>query len=202
VKPLAQVRLQISEVIAGSAVPEDPRHSVNTLEWLLEFEPGADEALQLAALGHDIDRAVETSKVLRADFSDYDDFKAAHARHSAEMLLEILEQCGVGDPALSDEVYRLVCLHEVGGDVRSELLVDADSLSYFDVNLPLYRDRNSPEETFRRCVWGYRRLSRRARRIAAELHPPGDELALLMEEVVMRADKWDQPVSRRPAAFS
>ena len=92
VEPLAQVRVRISQLIAGSAVPEDPRHFTNTREWLLEFEPDADEALQLAALGHDIHRAVEASKVLRADFSDYDDFKAAHARHSAEMLLEILQQ--------------------------------------------------------------------------------------------------------------
>jgi hypothetical protein len=202
VKPLEQVRAQISELIAGSAVPEDPRHSTNTLEWLLKFEPDADDALQLAALGHDIDRAVEVSKVLRADFSDYDDFKAAHARHSAEMLLEILQQCGVGDPTLADELSRLVCLHEVGGDARSDLLVDADSLSYFDVNLPLYRDRNSREETLRRCLWGYRRLSKRARIIAAELHPPGDELALMMAEVVIRVDKWNEPLGRRSASIS
>jgi hypothetical protein len=180
--PLERVRARINEVIAGSSVPEDPRHSTNTLEWLLTLEPGADEALQLAALGHDIDRAVEAGKVLRADFRDYDDFKAAHAAHSAEMLLEILQQCGVRDPALADELYRLVRVHEVGGDARSDLLVDADSLSYFDVNLPLYRERNSREETLRRCVWGYRRLSERAKVIAAQLHPPGDELAGLMEE--------------------
>ena len=133
----------------------------------------------------------DRSKVLRSDFSDYDDFKAAHARHSAEMLLEILQQCEVGDRALSDELYRLVCVHEVGGDARSDLLVDADSLSYFDVNLPLYRDRNSPEETLRRCVWGAQRLSERARVIAAELHPPGDELASLMKEALDQAGAWD-----------
>ena len=184
--PLERVRARINEVIAGSSVPEDPRHSTNTLEWLLTLEPGADEALQLAALGHDIDRAVEATKVLRADFRDYDDFKAAHAAHSAEMLLEILQQCGMRDPALADELYRLVRVHEVGGDARSDLLVDADSLSYFDVNLPLYRQRNSREETLRRCVWGYRRLSERAKVIAAQLHPPGDELAGLMEEARRR----------------
>ena len=200
-EPLAQVRVRISELIAGSTVPEDPRHSTNTLEWLLKLEPDADDALQLAALGHDIDRAVEASKVLRADFSEYDDFKAAHARHSAEMLLGILQHCGVGDPMLAGELSRLVCLHEVGGDARSDLLVDADSLSYFDVNLPLYRDRNSREETLRRCVWGYRRLSKRARIIAAELHPHDDELALLIEEGMIRAGKWNESLRRRSAEF-
>jgi hypothetical protein len=199
---IERVRARIREVIAGSSVPEDPRHSTNTLEWLLKFQPCADEALQLAALGHDIDRAVEGSKVLRSDFSDYDDFKAAHARHSAEMLLEILQQCGVEDPALADEVYRLVCSHEVGGDARSDLLVDADSLSYFDVNLPLYRERNSREETLRRCAWGFRRLSRRARFIAAKLHPHDDELAQLMEEAMLQTDRLDEPLSRSTATFS
>ena len=92
-EPLERVRRRIGNVIAGSSVPEDPAHSLNTLEWLLKFEPDADEALQLAALGHDIDRAVEARKVLRADFADYDDFKRAHAKHSAEMLLEILQRC-------------------------------------------------------------------------------------------------------------
>ena len=185
--PLERVRERIGEVIAGSLVPEDPRHSINTLEWLLNLAPGADEALQLAALGHDIDRAVETSKVLRADFCDYDAFKSAHAKHSAEMLLDILQHCGVRDSALATELYRLVCAHEVGGDARSNLLVDADSLSYFDVNLPLYHERNSREESLRRCVWGYRRLSEGARSIAARLRPPGNELAALMEEARVQA---------------
>ena len=91
------------------------------------------------------------------------------------------------DLALSEELYRLVCVHEVGGDARSDLLMDADSLSYFDVNLPLYRERNSREETLRRCAWGYRRLSERAKLIVAQLYPPGDELAGLMEEARARA---------------
>jgi hypothetical protein len=188
-EPLERVRTRIAEVIAGSSVPEDPTHSINTLEWLLKFEPGADDALQLAALGHDIDRAAEASKILRADFSDYDDFKAAHAKHSAEILLEILQQCGARDPALANELYRLVCVHEVGGDPRSDLLMDADSLSYFDVNLPLYRERNGPEDTLRRCVWGYRRLSERSKLIVAQLYPPGDELAELLQEAQAQATR-------------
>ena len=188
-EPLEQVRIRIREVIAGSSVPEDPGHSINTLDWLLKFEPDADEALQLAALGHDIDRAVEASKVLRSSFANYDDFKASHARHSAEMLLEILHQCGVEDAALHHELYRLVCVHEVGGDARSDLLMDVDSLSYFDVNLPLYRARNSRKETLRRCVWGYHRLTERARIIAMQLYPPEDDLAGLIEQARIQSSE-------------
>ena len=182
-------RLRIAEVIADSSVPEDPRHSRNTLEWLLRLDPDANAALQLAALGHDIDRAVSARKVQRADFDDYDEFKAAHARNGAEILVEILRESGVQEESLTREVYRLVCMHEVGGDACADLLVDADSISYFDVNLPLYHARNSRKETLRRCRWGYERLSPRARSIVAQLRQPSDGLEVLMAEVIPGADR-------------
>ncbi len=184
---LARAERRIAEVIAGSGVPEDPVHSRNTPEWLLRLDPKADPALRIAALGHDIERAVEERKVRRADFAEYDAFKAAHARNSAAMLREILSECGVGDEVLTREVERLVCAHEVGGDPRSDLLKDADSLSYFDVNLPLYFERHGWEETRRRCVWGYRRLSEPARSMAANLAYPSDELKRLIAESLSEA---------------
>jgi hypothetical protein len=185
---LERVERRIAEVIAGSTVPEDPGHSFNTLQWLIELAPGADSALRIAALGHDIDRAIEERKVKRADFADYDEFKAAHARNSAGILLEILQECGVEDEALRREVHRLVCRHEVGGDPRSELLKDADGISYFDVNLPHYFERNGREETRRRCAWGYRRLSERAKPIVAGLAHPSQALGQLMAESLALAE--------------
>lgn len=184
--PVGRARLRIAEVIAGSSVPEDPRHASNTLEWLLRLDPDADVALQLAALGHDIDRAVSARKVQRSDYDDYDDFKAAHARNGAAILGEILHECGLADDALTQEVHRLVCAHEVGGDPRSELLKDADSISYFDVNLLLYFEREGWEETRRRCTWGYLRLSERARSIVAGLKF-GEPLGELMNESIEAA---------------
>jgi hypothetical protein len=178
---LERAARRIEEVIAGSMVPEDPEHSRNTLQWLLELDPEADAALQIAALGHDIDRAVAKRKVQRAEFADYDAFKAAHARNGAQILTELLEACGIEDAAFLREVHRLVCCHEVGGDPRSDLLVDADSLSYFDVNLPLYFARHGWEETQRRCVWGYRRLSKRSLSVAANLNYSDLELQRLVD---------------------
>ncbi len=144
------------------------------------------EALRIAALGHDIERAVEARKLRRGDFADYDAFKAAHARNSAAMLGVILRECGVGGEALTPEVHRLVCLHEVGGDLRSDLLKDADSRSYFDVNLPLYYDRHDWQETRRRCVGGYLRLSPWASSIVAGLKV-GDPRRELMNESIEAA---------------
>jgi hypothetical protein len=174
---------KIRAVIAGSHVPEDPRHADNTLEWLLRLQPDAGDALQLAALAHDIDRANEETKVRRADFDDYDVFKATHARHGAELLRPILTSCGVA-PDITDEACRLVEVHEVGGDPSSELLKNADSISYFDVNLPLYYQREGWDETKRRSLWGYRRLTPRAKDIVKHIDHEDEELARLLREVI------------------
>ena len=156
-RALAQARAAIRRYIAGSTTPEDPAHADNTLHWLLRLKPDADAALQLAALGHDIDRA-SRDKVRRADYDDYDAFKAAHARHSAEILRQLLTANGV-PAAVVERSCELVCHHEAGGTADADVLKDADSLSYFDTNLPLYLRREGEEEALRRSFWGLQRLS-------------------------------------------
>jgi len=180
---IACAEQKIRSVIAHSGVPEDPRHAQNTLEWVLQLEPGADAALQIAALGHDIDRATEVTKVKRTDFDDYDTFKAAHARHGAKILRRILKECGV-ERSIIEEVWRLVMRHETGGDPRSDLLKDADSLSFFDVNLPLYSRREGRAETIRRCVWGYQRLSPRNQRFVQNFTYPDENLTNLLKQAI------------------
>ena len=178
-----KIRLTISD----SQVPEDAYHAENTLEWLLRLEADAGEALQLAALAHDIDRATP-ERLRREGHSDYDTFKAAHARRGARLLRGILEDCNV-ESAVVKEACRLVELHEVGGDPDSDLLKDADSISYFDVNLPLYFQREGWDETKRRSHWGYRRLTPGAQEIVRCIHHGDKELARLLREVIQESAK-------------
>ena len=177
---LACARARILDLIGRSEVPEDPAHAENTLQWLLRLAPEADAALRIAALAHDIERALP-DRYRREDFDDYDAFKVAHARRGARLLRGILEDCGVAATVL-EEACRLVARHETGGDPRSDLLKDADSLSYFDVNLPLYYAREGEAETLRRCRWGIRRLSPQARRWLATLHPDVPELRRVIRD--------------------
>ena len=187
---------KIRLVVACSRVPEDSRHSDNTLEWLLRLAPDAGYALQLAALAHDIDRAIEETKVNRADFDDYNAFKAAHARNGAEILRPILTACGV-ELHIVDEACRLVEVHEVGGDPGSDLLKDADSISYFDVNLPLYYQREGWDEAKRRSRWGYQRLSPRAKEIVKQIGYEEEALVRLLREVTHESAPNDSVVSGR-----
>lgn len=177
---------RIRAITAASKVPEDPFHAENTLEWLLRLDPKSDQALQIAALAHDIDRAVATGKVRRSDYDDFDAFKAAHASNGAKILRAILDQCGVAKSTV-DEACRLVRLHEVGGDQRSELLRDADGISYFEVNMPLYYQREGWEETERRCTWGYRRLSARMKKVVESITYDDEGLTRLLDEAIRKA---------------
>lgn len=182
-----RARQKIRMIIADSRVPEDPRHAENTLEWLLKLDPEAGQALQIAALAHDIDRAVEDRKERRSDYDDYDTFKAAHARNGAGILREILEECAVYGP-VADEACRLVTLHEVGGDPPSDLLKDADSISFFEVNMPMYYQREGREETMRRCIWGYRKLSARLKQAVKTIAYDNRELRVLLKSAIEEAD--------------
>lgn len=183
---IACAKQQIRTIISKSKVPEDPRHAENVLEWLLKLKPDSDEALQIAALAHDIDRADEQTKIKRADFNNYDQFKATHAHHSATILKQILQQCQV-PRSIIDNACQLVEQHEVGGDPRSDLLKDADSISYFEVNMPLYFQREGYEETLQRCIWGYQRLSPKMKEVCQNMTYSHDLLNTILKEAISTA---------------
>lgn len=173
----------IRQILVASPVPEDPGHAENTLLWLVRLAPDADHALHLAALAHDIERA-RASRLRREQFDNYDAFKAQHAETGAQMADEILAKHGV-EPALRIEACRLISRHEFGGDPRSDLLKDADSLSYFDHNLPLYFAREGWEASLRRARWGYQRLSARAREHYRKIQPEHEILRLLLAQAAL-----------------
>ena len=182
---------KIRAVISKSGVPEDPVHAENVLEWVLRLKPDTDEALQIAALAHDIDRADEKRKVRRSDFNDYNKFKAAHANNSAKILNEILHECHV-EQSVIDEACRLVERHEVGGDPHSDLLKDADGISYFEVNMPLYFQREGYEETLKRCIWGYQRLSPKMKAICQKMTYSHHSLVKILQETVHNTSGKDE----------
>ena len=185
---IACAKRKIRAIISKSSVPEDPIHAENVLQWLLKLEPDADETLQIAALAHDIDRADERRKIQRSDFSDYNQFKDAHANNSAKILKEILHNCQV-EQSIVDEACRLVERHEIGGDPHADLLKDADSISFFEVNMPLYFQRERYEETLKRCIWGYKRLSPKMKEICQNITYPHDSLVTILKEAIYKASE-------------
>ena len=179
-KDLVCLKKKIEDIIKKSSVPEDPIHSKNTLKWLLKLKPNADEALKIAALGHDIERAIEERKIKRSDYKTYDMFKDAHALNSAKIIGEIMKDCKINQE-LIDDVYFLVRHHERGGDNTVNVLRDADTISFFDVNLQFYFKRNDEKETKKRWLWGYNKLPINLKSIVAEFKYRDEKLKSLVD---------------------
>lgn len=180
------VKKKIATAIALSDVPEDPVHSKNVLKWVLRLDPKADTSLQIAALGHDIERAIKKRKVRRQDYKNYDQFKQAHAVNSAVILKKIMAECRLNKKTI-EEVYWLIQHHETGGNKKADLLKNADALSFFEVNLPLYYSRNTEEETKKRCLWGLKKLPDELIKIAANFHYDDKNLTSLLQSCIRQS---------------
>lgn len=109
------------------------RHLVRTLDWLLELEPAADEAMRLAALTHDMERHFPGGPVQDRSDAAWDDpaYLAAHSERSARIVGDWLREQNAPDELVLD-VEGLIELHEVGGTERADLLQAADSISFLD----------------------------------------------------------------------
>jgi uncharacterized protein DUF4202 len=114
-------------------------HLARTREWVLVLEPDAGEALQIAAVIHDIERAFP------ADEDPYDPDAAPgsggydewHQRRSAEIARGWLREQRAPD-GLVDEVGALIAVHEVGGSPQADVLQAADSLSFLEIQTELF----------------------------------------------------------------
>jgi len=174
---------EIDKYIMQSPYPEDPIHSLNTLEWLLKLMPDADEMLRIAARGHDIEHADDERRVSASSFTSYDEYKEAHARNSAVVLSEIMLDFDM-DKQFIEDVGLLVASHETGGTTRADVLMHADVLSFFHVSLPLYLDRKGVDTTWRRMIWSYKKLPFALRKEVGEMGYIDEQLQALVTDLI------------------
>lgn len=115
------------------------RHLHRTLDWLLELDPQAGEALRLAAVAHDIERAFpgESEPPAGEEGPVSQAYERWHQDRSAELLAGWLRE-QAAPPALVEEVSDLVRVHEDGGSPDADLLQAADSLSFLEVQVELF----------------------------------------------------------------
>jgi hypothetical protein len=180
-----KLRKELTEIIKQSPVKNELQHAEATLKWLLHTKPDADLALQVAAFGHDIDRAISkiTNKDLK-DMSNYQKDREEHSQRSAQYLTAILVK-NKYDTRLVDRVGDLVKNHEVGGDKDSDLLRDADSIAYFEFNIPTYLERNGEEKTRHKIHFMFDRASERAQDIIKGLKLTDKSARKLMAEEIL-----------------
>jgi hypothetical protein len=114
------------------------RHLLRTEDWAVELEPEAGEALRLASVLHDIERAFPDPDAPWDSARDWDSsaYNRWHQDRSARVAAEWLRARGA-PAALVEEVERLILVHEDGGWPEADVLQAADSLSFLETLSPL-----------------------------------------------------------------
>jgi hypothetical protein len=128
---LEQTRLWVTNNYANAY------HLIRTEHWLRRLEADASEALILAALTHDMERAFPGEDQPKANFSagaiDLH-YNLAHAERSARIVANFLRKQEASE-TLINQVTSLIKAHETGGWPAANLLQAADSLSFLEVNV-------------------------------------------------------------------
>lgn len=177
------IKKEIEKLTKNSFVKEDYAHSQSVWRWVLKLKPNADIALQIAALSHDIDRSFPERRIKREDFKIYDEYKKKHSLKSAEIICELLKKFNF-EKEIIEKVKFLVENHEVGGEVDVEILKEADSITFFELNLPSYRKTHTLQETKDKTKFMFTRLSNKAKEIIQQIKFEDKEIDDLFKETL------------------
>lgn len=182
---IREVEKEIREVLSRSPVKMDPVHSETTRKWVLKLKPDADQALQIAALAHDIERSMlnKAQVASKEKFGNYERHKKEHSERSARIISNILKKHNF-DKNFIRKVERLVLTHEFGGDKESDILKDADSLSFFESNLEDYFKRYGEEKTKFKIKFMFDRMSGKAKSIVRKFRFKNTKLESIFKEAI------------------
>jgi hypothetical protein len=115
--------------------PYNSMHLLKSLEWVDRLAPHASEAVRLATLTHDMERAFGGLDAIPIKMSDRA-YEEAHSNRSARIVGEWLRANGAPGRLVGD-VEDLIRVHEWGGSPDANLVQAADSLSFLDTNIEL-----------------------------------------------------------------
>ena len=117
--------------------PYNSGHLVDSLAWLDRIAPGSREAVRLATLTHDMERAFPgpDSPIMRG-LGDAE-YHTAHSARSARIVGAWLRDNGADDTLVQD-VEALIRVHEDGGWPEADAVQAADSLSFLATNVDLF----------------------------------------------------------------
>lgn len=159
-------------------------HFDRTVHWLRVLKPDADEAMLIAAYAHDIARAFRdgdaNATFRNKEFNDPEYLKE-HQQQGAKIISDFLRNNNYPEDKVQ-LISEMVSHHEVGGDENSDLLMDADSLSFMENNVPLFIDKIEKlgkDKILSKISWMYNRISsERARELAKSFYDKAmEELA-------------------------
>jgi len=154
-------------------------HAKRMPYWIKQIDPQASEIVLVAALAHDIGRAILFGKALFEAIKSQDGNDSGYLRHQregAELIHKELIASGV-DVKTASEVAKIVEYHERGGWYEADLVKDADSLSFFETNAPKFLTEQrylgliSFKMMRKKFNWMYSRITiEKAKELAKPMH--------------------------------
>ena len=157
------------------------KHFVRTVHWVKKLKPDPDEAMLIAAIAHDIERAFrdkeKMKEALRSNGFKSETFLNIHQTKGAKIIADFLEQ-QEADPKLIERVKMLVGKHEFGGNEDQNILKDADSIRFFENNLDHFIkvkvDQVGKDRVKEKFDWMFNRISsKKAKQIALKWYEDG-----------------------------
>ena len=127
--------IQLGQEWVVDNYPYNRTHLLKSLDWLDRIAPSASEAVRLATLTHDMERAFGGPDAIPIKMGDRA-YEEAHSNRSARIVGEWLRQRGA-DADLVGRVEDLIRIHEWGGTPDADLVQAADSLSFLETNIDL-----------------------------------------------------------------
>ncbi len=146
------------------------QHCERTVYWLKELRPDADEAMRIAAIAHDIERALQDAPEYQGASVRHGGFRNGeylreHQDRSAAIAAEFLESQGA-PPQTVQRVRDLIAR-----DNDQNALKDADSIAHLEISAPYFLEtvvyEVGPERVREKWDWMYGRItSEQAKQIA------------------------------------
>jgi len=117
--------------------PYNSYHLLRSLDWLDRIAPGSREAVRLATLTHDMERAFPGPDSPVNTGANDEAYYRAHSERSARIVGSWLREQHAELELIAD-VEALIRAHEVGGWPEADLVQAADSLSFLETNVDLF----------------------------------------------------------------
>lgn len=172
-KNFVEIKKEIEKIMLGYKDGKELIHANGTLNWVLKIKPDADEAMQIAAFAHDIERCLPVRVYLPDGFvsgsEEYLKIKKQHAVGGSTAVYQLLQKYGV-DESECIRIKNMIANHEEGGDEESDIIRDADSMSYLEDNLDNFLKKYGAEVSQSKVDYMFGRISEERKYLALDLY--------------------------------
>lgn len=157
-----------TETVAGTRHPKELLYSQQLTEWVLRLNPGASEALQIAARGQHIRRWTMPRTAYPAGRAGYLRWRERLKTFHIETVSGLMREVGYSDDAVQ-QVHAIMDKRHLLDNPESQTLEDALCLVFLETQLEELM-RKTPPETMREILRkSWQKMSETGRAAALKL---------------------------------